>query len=141
MDAVFKINELFEAILDQLSFLDLVLATGVNHHFRRFIDRSKKLKRKLFIPPVASTKHKLNKHGVIGSSVTQEDLRDSPIPEPVSLLPYFLVNSTLSQTANLSERAVKAASLSYKKHLTNPPCAHLTVHFTYVCVAPDGTHI
>lgn len=120
MDTVFNTTELFEAILDQLPLLDLVLATGVNHHFHRFTGRSKKLRRKLFTLPVASPKHKPNKHGVIGFSITQEHLMDNPIYEPVNLLPYFLVNSMLPQTANLSERAVTASCLPSTKYLTNP---------------------
>jgi len=140
-DAVLATHELFETILDQLPFLDLVLVTRVNQYFHRFIGRSKKLKRKLFILPIASTKHELNKYGVVGSSITQESLMEDPILEPVNLLPYFLVNSSFPKTAHLSERAVRSTCLPYDKHLTNPPCAHLTVHFTYVCVAPDGTHI
>jgi hypothetical protein len=141
MDAVINTAELFEAILEQLPFLDLVLATGVNHRFRDFINGSKKLKRKLFILPATSAKHKLNKRGVIGSSITQEDLLENPIQEPVMLLPSLLVNSTIPQTAHLSERAVKATFLPYDKYLTQPPCAHITVHFTYVCITPDETHI
>jgi hypothetical protein len=139
--AVINTAELLEIILDQLPFLDLVIAATVNYRFRDCINGSKKLKRKLFIHHVASTKHKLNKHGVIGSLITQADLWDSPIQEPVNLLPSLLENSTIPQTAHLSERAVKVAGLPYDKYLTNPPCAHLTVHFTYVCVAPDDTHI
>jgi hypothetical protein len=141
MDAVLNTAELLEAMLEQLPFRDLVLATRVNHRFRDFINGSKKLKRKLFIIPVASTKHKLNKYGVIGGSITQAELSRNPIEEPVSLLPLLLVKSTVPKTAHISERAWKADHLSYNIFLTNPPCAHLTMHFTYVCVTCDGTHI
>jgi hypothetical protein len=140
MDTVINTAELFEAILEQLPFLDLVLASGVNHRFRDFINRSKKLKRKLFILPAASAKHKPNKCGVIGSSTTQEDLLENPIQEPINL-PSLLVNSAIPQTAHLSERAVKTTFLPYDKYLTQPPCAHITVHFTYVCITPDQTHV
>ena len=141
MNTVINTAELLEAILDQLPFLDLVLVTRVNHRFLDFINVSKKLKRKLFMLPVASTKHNLNKHGVIGSSSTQKKLRNNPIQEPVHLLPSLLVESTFPRTAHLTKRATRTTNLPYKKFLTNPPCAHLTVHFTYVCIAPDGTHI
>jgi hypothetical protein len=141
MDSVINTAELLEAILDRLPFLDLVLATGVNHRFRDFINGSKKLKRKLFVLPVASTNHKSNKCGVIGSRITQAELVENPIEEPVDLLPSLLENSAIPQTAHLSERALQATLLPCNKYLTQPPCAHMTVHFTYVCVTPDETHV
>jgi hypothetical protein len=143
MDTVINTTELLEAILDQLPFLDLVIATGVNQLLRGTVRTSKILKRKLFIFPIsyASTKHELSKQGVIGSGITQAELLANPIQEPVNLLPSLLVSSPIPKTAHLTERAITVHYLPHGKFLTNPPCAHLTVHFVYVCVTPDDIHI
>jgi hypothetical protein len=143
MDTVINTTELLEAILGQLPFLDLVTATGVNQLFRGTVRTSKILKRKLFIMPIpfAGTNHDLSKKGVIGSSITQAQLLANPIQEPVNLLPSLLANSPIPRTAHLTERAITVHYLPHGKFLTNPPCAHLTVHFVYVCVTPDDIHI
>jgi hypothetical protein len=142
MDTVINTSELLEAILEQLPFLDLVIATGVNHRFRDTVRSSRILKRKLFLLPIAPKEDKRNKYGVLGGSTTQQDLLETPIQEPaVFLLPSLLENSTIPQTAHLTARAIRVHYLPHGKFLTNPPCAHLTVHFVYVCVTRDDVHI
>lgn len=51
-DLVFGTAELFEAILTELPFFDLVVASGVNHRFRDFVTGSRKLQQQLFLLPV-----------------------------------------------------------------------------------------
>jgi hypothetical protein len=140
MDSIINLPELFEEVLHQLPFLDLVMATGVNHTFRNFISGSQKLQRKLFqlpSPPPKSEKEQkhFNKSGVFGSWLDQDiclSLATRQAPPTVVLCPFLLEPSCIPNTpvAHLTSQAAEA-SFWPNMYLTDPPCAHAQIFFSY----------
>jgi hypothetical protein len=88
MDTVINTSELLEAILEQLPFLDLVIATGVNHRFRDTVRSSRILKRKLFLLPIAPKEDKRNKYGVLGGSTSKTCWKTRSKSPPSSSSPH-----------------------------------------------------
>lgn len=135
--------ELFETILDFLPFLDLVMTSGVNRAFHNFITTSSpKLRRKLFLLAVKdpnSQEDDVDKWGIIGRrKLCQEMLFRPPKQRNVAICPYLLNRSShYMRAAHLSRRAVEAEFWP-DVFLTNPPCAHAVVSFTYSCTLKDG---
>lgn len=148
MDSVINTPELFEEILFQLPFLDLNIATGVNHTFRDFIFNSRRLQRKLFrlpatLPSSRKKKKYFDQHGVFGPFMDQDMcLNHFKKQKQVTLLPFLLEPSCIPkmQTAHLSVRAAEAYSWPVM-YLTDPPCAHAYVSLTYIGIGKDQTII
>lgn len=139
MDTVINIPELFEEILLQLPFLDLNIATGVNHTFRSFILNSRKLQRKLFRlpapPPMSRKKRKyFDRHGIFGTFLNIDKCLNEGRRKQnqVTLLPFLLEPTCVPDMrfAHLSVRAAEAASWP-NMFLTDPPCAHAYVWLVY----------
>lgn len=148
VDSLLNIPELFEEVLAQLPFLDLVIATGVNTTFRKFIFSSQRLKRNLFLlpkKPQGSRKQRkhLDANGIFGAFISHDDCLygfaelNSP---SVSLCPSILEPSHRLRTAHLSTR-VAEAQLWPHVYLTNPPCVHTHVYFTYGGANSDGVYV
>lgn len=141
MDSVGNIPELLEEILIQLPFLDLVTATRVNHTWRDFIYSSVRLQRKLFSRPTRAPAQEddVDKHGMIGRWKSHKYcLYNKTKKWTATLCPYLLTPGYDRRSAHLTERAVRADSWPYM-HLTNPPCAHAHVYFTYKGISEDDT--
>lgn len=145
IDKVANIPELMEEILFQLPFLDLVLATGVNYTWRNIIYSSAKLQRKLFRLPSKELfgKRFVDKHGVVGRRMNQKQCLDNDNEGWTATLCPFLLAPGYGynyRSAFLTERAARATFWPYM-YLTNPPCAHAHVDFTYKGVSKYGTLI
>ncbi|GAB7323710.1 hypothetical protein MBLNU13_g07178t1 [Cladosporium sp. NU13] len=148
LDSLVNIPELFEEVLVQLPFLDLVIATGVNTTFRKFIFSSQRLKRKLFLLPTKpqgsrkQRKH-LDTNGIFGAFTSHDDCLNSLAelnPPSVLLCPFLLEPSHRLRTAHLSTR-VAEAQLWPHVYLTNPPCVHAHVYFTYGGTNSEGAYV
>jgi hypothetical protein len=151
MDSIINLPELFEEVLHQLPFLDLVIATGVNHTFRNFISSSPKLQRKLFqlpSPPPKSEKEQkhFSKRGIFGPYLDQDICLSLAItwqaPRTVILCPFLLEPCCIPNTliAHLTTRAAEA-NFWPNMYLTDPPCAHAHVFFQYVGVNKNFAHV
>lgn len=143
MDSVGNIPELLEEILIELPFLDLVTATRVNHTWRNLIYSSVRLQRTLFSRPTRApaTEDNVDKHGTVGRRMRQKDcLYNKTKKWTATLCPFLLTPGFDHRSAHLTERAARAASWPYM-HLTNPPCAHAHVYFTYKGISKYGTLI
>jgi hypothetical protein len=138
MDAIINIPELLEEVLSLLSFPDLVMTTGVNHTFRNFIFTSHKLQRKLFLLPAQPPSSRLErKHfsqsGIFGTFLnTNKIMHDLAKQRQVTLCPFLLKPSYFPDTpiAHLTVRAAEARFWP-NMYLTNPPCAHAHIRFSY----------
>jgi hypothetical protein len=140
MDSIINLPELFEEVLQQLPFLDLVIATGVNQTFRDFIASSPKLQRKLFqlpsLPPSSEKEQKhFSKQGIFGPYLNQDiclNLGTGKKPPTVTLCPFFLEPDCEpnTPTAHLTARAAEA-NFWLNMYLTDPPCAHAQLFFSY----------
>lgn len=148
VDALLNVPELFEEVLAQLPFLDLVIATGVNTAFRKFTFSSQRLKRKLFLLPTKphgsrkQRKH-LDTNGIYGAFMSFGDCLNGStgLNSPaVSLCPSLLEPSYRPRTAHLSTRAAEA-QLWPHVYLTNPPCVHAHVYFTYGGTNSEGAYV
>ena len=148
VDALLNVPEPFEEVLAQLPFLDLVIATGVNTTFRLFIFSSPRLKRKLFLLPTKpqgsrkQRKH-LDTNGIYGAFMSHNDCLnnlDALNSPSVSLCPSILEPSHHLRSAHLSIRAVEAHLWPYF-YLTNPPCVHAHVYFTYGGTNSEGVYV
>jgi hypothetical protein len=137
VDSLTNIPELFEEVLAQLPFLDLVIATGVNTTFRRFIFSFQRLKRKLFLlPPEPKGSRKRRKHlaedGIFGAFMSHDDCLngwDELNSPSVTLCPFLLEPSHRLGMAHLTTRLAEA-QLWPHIYLTDPPCCHAHVYFT-----------
>lgn len=138
VNSLINISALFEEVLAQLPFLELVIATGINTTFRNFIFSSQRLKRKLFLlPPKPQGSRKRRKHldmnGIFGSFISHDDCLSgwSELSLPsVTLCPFLLEPSHRLGMAHLTTRAAEA-QLWPHIYLTDPPCCHAHVYFTY----------
>jgi hypothetical protein len=148
LEVIMNIPELFDAILDQLPFLDLVLATGVNTKFREFILNSQRLQRKLFMrasKPRTALEHRkhFDKKGIYGPYLRSHaclNVLSDLEPPPVTLCPFLLEPSHSPRTAHFSTRAAEALFWP-RMHLTDPPCAHAHVNFTYGGTNTQGVYV
>jgi hypothetical protein len=141
MDSIINLPELFEEVLHQLPFLDLVIATGVNHTFRNFISSSPKLQRKLFqlpsLPPRSEEEQKhFSKQGIFGRGLKQDiclNFGTGEKPPTVTLCPFLLEPDCEpnTPTAHLTTRAAEA-NFWPNMYLTDPPCAHAQIFFSYI---------
>lgn len=148
MDSVINIPELFESILLELPFLNLVIATGVNSTFRDFTFSSQKLQRKLFLLPTKQQRSRRQqkhfyKEGVFGPHMKQDACLSFLYrgePPQVALCPFLLEPSFSPRTAHISTRAAEALSWP-RMYLTDPPCAHAHVNFVYHGVTSHGRYV
>jgi hypothetical protein len=141
MDSIINLPELFEEVLHQLPFLDLVIATGVNHTFRNFISSSPKLQRKLFqlpsFPPRSEAEQKhFSKQDIFGRGFKQDiclNFGTGGKPATVTLCPFLLEPDCEPNTpiAHLTARAAEA-NFWPNMYLTDPPCAHAQIFFSYI---------
>ena len=148
MESFVTVPELFEELLDQLPFLDLVIATGVNATFRNFIASSQRLQRKLFLlpnKPCGSKEHRrrFDKKGIFGAYMSSNTCLDASAnldSPPVTLCPFLLEPSHSPRTAHLSIRAAKARFWPFM-YLTQPPCVHAHVQFAYGGINEHGMYV
>lgn len=148
IDSIINIPELFEDILSQLSFLDLVIATGVNTAFREFILGSERLQRRLFLLPnkpqgTRRQRKFFDKSGIYGPFLESYDCLEvlgDLNPSPVTLCPFLLEPSHSPRTAHLSTRAAEAHFWP-RMYLTDPPCAHAFINFTYNGTNTEGMYV
>jgi hypothetical protein len=148
LNSLINIPELFDEVLAQLPFLDLVIATSVNSTFRKFIFSSQRLKRKLFLlphKPQGSRKERkhLDTNGMFGAFLSHDDCLnglaelDSPT---VNLCPFLLEPSSRLRVAHVTTRAAEA-QLWPHIYLTDPPCAHAHVYFTFGGTNSEGVYV
>lgn len=148
VNSLINIPELFEEILAQLPFLDLVIATGVNTTFRDFIFSSQRLKRKLFLlpkTPQGSRKERkhLDKNGIFGLFMSHDDCLNglAALNSPsVTLCPFLLEPSHQLRMAHLTTRVTKAQRWPHV-YLADPPCAHAHVYFTFGGTNSKGVYV
>lgn len=141
MDSIINLPELFEEVMYQLPFLDLVIATGVNHTFRNFISSSPKLQRKLFqlpsLPPKSEKEQgHFSKQGIFGRYLNQDiclSFGTGKKPPTLVLCPFLLEPDCEPNTpiAHLTARAAEA-NFWPNMYLTDPPCAHAQIFFSYI---------
>ncbi|KAM0703191.1 hypothetical protein Q7P35_009129 [Cladosporium inversicolor] len=148
LDSLVNIPELFEEVLAQLPLLDLVIATGVNTTFRGFIFSSQKLKRKLFLLPTKpqgsrKQRKQFDPNGIFGPSMCHDECLNSlaGLNSPsVTLCPFLLEPSHRMRMTHLTARAAEA-HLWPHIYLTDPPCAHAHVNFTFGGTNAEGLYV
>lgn len=148
LDSLLNIPELFEEVLAHLPFLDLVIATGVNTTFREFIFSSQKLKRKLFLLPIKPQRSRKQRkqfdaNGIFGPSMSHDDCLNGSVglnSPSVTLCPFLLEPSHRMRMAHLTTRAAEA-QLWPHIYLTDPPCAHAHVYFTFGGTNAEGVYV